>query len=212
MATLTIEGKKVKVDDAFLSLSPEEQAKTVDEIAAQIGVAPAAQESDQAKAVREELAATSSNFFQGKNDGALRDADSFMRGAADTASFGLADELAASAERNNVLNPDNYSTLSDAARTISNLNPATAIVNQIGSMVAPDEQTESILRRERAFQAHREDIDPTATTAGRISGALLGAGSLIKARAPLMASLPANATLGASKPRPGRSLAAQSQA
>jgi hypothetical protein len=197
MATLTIEGKKVKVDDAFLSLSPEEQAKTVDEIAAQIGVAPAAQESDQSRAVREELAATSSNFFQGKNDGALRDADSFMRGAADTASFGLADELAASAERNNVLNPDNYSTLSDAARTISNLNPATAIVNQIGSMVAPDEQTESILRRERAFQAHREDIDPTATTAGRISGALLGAGSLIKARAPLMASLPANATLGA---------------
>lgn len=33
MATLTIEGKKVKVDDSFLSLSPEQQEATVEEIA-----------------------------------------------------------------------------------------------------------------------------------------------------------------------------------
>lgn len=197
MATLTIEGKKVKVDDAFLSLSPEEQAKTVDEIAAQIGVTPAAQESDQSRAAREDLAATSNNFFKGKNDGALRDADSFMRGAADTAAFGMADELAASAERNNVFNPDNYSTLSDAARTISNLNPITAMINQGKEIIAPDEKTQSILRRERAFQTQRDEIDPNASTAGRISGALLGAGALTRAQAPFMTSLPANATLGA---------------
>lgn len=38
MATLNIEGKRVTVDDSFLNLSPEDQAKTVDEIAGQIGI------------------------------------------------------------------------------------------------------------------------------------------------------------------------------
>lgn len=38
MPTLNIQGKRVKVDESFLSLSPEEQSRTVDEIAAQIGV------------------------------------------------------------------------------------------------------------------------------------------------------------------------------
>lgn len=37
MATLTINGQKVTVDDKFLSLSPEQQDATVDEIAASIG-------------------------------------------------------------------------------------------------------------------------------------------------------------------------------
>lgn len=43
MPTLTIEGRKVKVDDSFLSLSPEQQNATVEEIAASLGVAPANQ-------------------------------------------------------------------------------------------------------------------------------------------------------------------------
>lgn len=43
MPTLNIGGKRVKVGDEFLALSPEEQQKTVNEIAAQIGAsAPAA--------------------------------------------------------------------------------------------------------------------------------------------------------------------------
>jgi hypothetical protein len=37
MAKLTIGGKTVKVDDSFLSLSPEEQQRTVDEIAGSLG-------------------------------------------------------------------------------------------------------------------------------------------------------------------------------
>ncbi|ASR06918.1 hypothetical protein CHY08_07175 [Rhizobium leguminosarum bv. viciae] len=40
MPTLNIQGKRVKVDDSFLQLSPEEQNRTVDEIAAQIGATP----------------------------------------------------------------------------------------------------------------------------------------------------------------------------
>lgn len=39
MATLTINGRKVTVDDSFLQLPPEEQERTVDEIASQLGTA-----------------------------------------------------------------------------------------------------------------------------------------------------------------------------
>jgi hypothetical protein len=197
MATLTIEGRKVKVDDAFLSLSPEEQADTVDEIAASIGITAPAPESDQSQAVRQDLAATADKFFQGKNDGALRNADSFMRGAADTASFGLADEAAALGDRYNPFKAENYSSPTRALETLGHLNPITGVVDQAKQLVAPDEDMESALRRERAFQSHREDIDPAAMTTGRVSGALLGAGALIKAKAPLMTALPADASLAA---------------
>ena len=43
MATLNIEGKSITIDDAFLSLSPEEQNRTVQEIAGQIGIEPQAE-------------------------------------------------------------------------------------------------------------------------------------------------------------------------
>ncbi|MEC5322765.1 hypothetical protein [Aurantimonas sp. A3-2-R12] len=43
MATLNIEGKSVAIDDAFLSLSPDEQNRTVQEIAGQIGIQPQAE-------------------------------------------------------------------------------------------------------------------------------------------------------------------------
>lgn len=44
MATLEVEGKDVEVDDAFLSLSPEDQEKTVAQIAKSIGVGPSAKQ------------------------------------------------------------------------------------------------------------------------------------------------------------------------
>lgn len=43
MAMLNIQGTRVKVDDSFLQLSPEDQAKTVDEIAGHLGIKPGAQ-------------------------------------------------------------------------------------------------------------------------------------------------------------------------
>jgi hypothetical protein len=42
MATLNIGGRRVKVDDSFLKLSPEQQSATVDEIAASLGIKPEA--------------------------------------------------------------------------------------------------------------------------------------------------------------------------
>lgn len=94
MPTLEINGKRVQVDESFLSLSPEQQEATVDEIAASIGAAPAAEESQKSQDLRSELS-TASDKLSKDLSGIGRDVDSFMRGAADMASFGLADEISA---------------------------------------------------------------------------------------------------------------------
>jgi hypothetical protein len=59
MTTLDIGGKRVKVGDEFLSQSPEEQQRTVNEIAAQMGIgaAPAARPEQQRSGLLENIAA-----------------------------------------------------------------------------------------------------------------------------------------------------------
>ncbi|EIM25755.1 hypothetical protein [Microvirga lotononidis] len=81
MATLTIGDKKVTVDDSFLSLSPEEQNATVEEIASSIGVKGA-----------EQTAPTEDNRPWYKKAGEA--ADDIVRIAADGLTFGYADKLA----------------------------------------------------------------------------------------------------------------------
>lgn len=188
MATLTIEGKKVKVDDSFLSLSPEEQAKTVDEIAKSIGIAPNAEIDDQPHS------AAYDDFLRGmgqdlqkpaENSSALRSVDSFMRGAADTATFGLADEISGIAEAANPFKTDER-----GMAEISN--PVQATYDYF---TKDDSDASRAIRRERALQAQRDAENPVASTAGRVAGALTGAVGLTKAGAPFMASLPADASL-----------------
>ncbi len=53
MATLNIEGRRVTVDDAFLSLSPEEQEATVNEIVRQMGISSSTQPSHSGEPVPE---------------------------------------------------------------------------------------------------------------------------------------------------------------
>lgn len=197
MTVLNIEGKKVTVDDSFLSLSPEQQADTVDEIASQIGVTAAPKEqpeSDQSKAVRQDLSNTMQKFMDG-NDGAARNVDSFMRGAADTATFGMADEIAAIGNSTNPLNQEG--TWNKIASAITMANPVTNIMQQGKELIAPSEKTKSALREERAFQAQRDDADPYASTTGRVAGGLLSGIGLTKAGAPFMGALPADAGLAA---------------
>lgn len=63
MATLTINGRKVTVDDSFRNLSPEEQEATVEEIAAQIGVSgPQAEESQQSRDARASMSEASNSL------------------------------------------------------------------------------------------------------------------------------------------------------
>ena len=57
MATLTINGRRVKVDDSFLSLSPEQQNATVDEIAQSLGGQQEPQRSDAYNQASSEMSA-----------------------------------------------------------------------------------------------------------------------------------------------------------
>ena len=94
MATLTINGKRVKVDDSFLSLSPEQQNATVDEIAQSLG----AQQAPEAAQAASEMSAMTRAINKPMDDGrnsVLGKIDTVMRGAADTLTFGTADEIAA---------------------------------------------------------------------------------------------------------------------
>ena len=95
MPTLTIEGKRVKVDDAFMQLSPEEQASTVEEIAGQLGIV-AGGESAAYKEGLNNLSGLTQAAAQRDGGSIGRSVDSFMRGAADMMTLGMADEGAAS--------------------------------------------------------------------------------------------------------------------
>lgn len=73
MTEVLIAGKRVKVGDEFKSLSPQEQQKVVDEIAIKAGLVKP----------------------EGRSGSLLDTVDAAVRGAADTMTFGLADEFAA---------------------------------------------------------------------------------------------------------------------
>lgn len=103
---LNIEGKRVKVDDSFLQLSPEDQAKTVDEIATQIGVKPQPSEPEpdltpdgrDAKSLASELSGMTKNPKVQSDDGGLAGTiDAFGRGTAQMAGMGFMDEIGAAA-------------------------------------------------------------------------------------------------------------------
>lgn len=79
MTTLNINGRRVTVDDSFLSLSPEQQEVTVNEIAGQIGAAP-----EQAPKQ------SGAPWYQQAGQAA----DDLVRLAANGMTFGYADKLA----------------------------------------------------------------------------------------------------------------------
>lgn len=188
MPILEIAGKRVEVGQEFLSMSPDQQNATVDEIAQSIGASaqPATKESDQSQSLRSDLSKTMADFSH-QEDGALRNVDSFMRGAADTATFGMADEISGIAKA-----ADPFKTNAQGLAVPSN--PILAIADYF---TKPGSDAQRNVMEERAFQAQRDDMDPYASTAGRVAGAVAGAVGLAKAGAPYMASLPANASLGA---------------
>ncbi|WJR67232.1 hypothetical protein QTA58_00210 [Neorhizobium sp. CSC1952] len=88
MTVLNIAGRRVTVDDSFKNLTPEQQNATVEEIAKRLGA------SADGNPTRPTVKAAVSPE-EDERDNFLAKADTFMRGAADTLSFGLADEIAA---------------------------------------------------------------------------------------------------------------------
>nr|WMC99344.1 hypothetical protein RAR13_11870 [Aminobacter aminovorans] len=104
MATLNINGQRVKVDDSFLSLSPEQQNATVDEIAQSLG--GQAQQADQPQSPElqtglGELSAITQNPARAQYDALpewqkpLVAASDTVQLAANGATFGFGDKLAA---------------------------------------------------------------------------------------------------------------------
>lgn len=168
MPTLNIEGRKVKVDDSFLQLSPEEQSRTVDEIAGQLGVKqqPEQAEGEDSKSLRSEL---SNLTTQDKGASPLRSVDSFMRGAADIGTFGFADEI---------------SGLGNAV--VKSLNPF-----RDNSKGFPSVSAE--IAKERATQEFRDANDPISSTAGRVAGGVAQGVGLARAGLSLTANAPRTA-------------------
>lgn len=101
---LNIQGKRVKVDDSFLQLSPEEQNRTVDEIASQIGVT-AEQDMAPQGAEAQSLASDLSNITQNPAKALYEQRPAWQKAAVaaqdvgnimgDAATFGFGDKIAA---------------------------------------------------------------------------------------------------------------------
>lgn len=102
MATLNISGRRVKVDDSFLSMSPQEQQSAVEEIAASLPPQesePAAITPDMRQGLDQMSQMTQQPIVRNPDDSArnsfMGKVDTAMRGAADMLSLGFADEIAA---------------------------------------------------------------------------------------------------------------------
>lgn len=105
MPTLNIQGKRVKVDDSFLQLSPEEQNRTVDEIAAQIGISAQPQDDQLQGADAKALASDLSGITQNPAKALYEQRPAWQKAAiaaqdvgnimGDAATFGFGDKIAA---------------------------------------------------------------------------------------------------------------------
>ncbi|MFT2211510.1 hypothetical protein ACLJYM_06445 [Rhizobium giardinii] len=169
MPVINIEGKRVRVGDEFLTMTPDQQADAVDEIAQSIGIqapAPAEPEDEVSKQLRSELSQITQNASPENKGGFARELDSFGRGAADMMSFGFADELAA----------------------------AGGALTGIGGDFGDYDRN---LRVQRIIQDQRDMADPKASTAGRIAGGVTQGLGLAKNGVTLLGRLPASAGLGA---------------
>lgn len=150
MATLTIEGRKVKVDDSFLSMSPEDQARTVEEIASQLGTSPAAPAERQAVQPADRQQGRHLTYEEGlkeiekeRQSGAGGMAGSFLTGVLDFPIVGPAIRGGyerASAGLASMIDGESYDeNLSQARRTVDaaqEANPGSNIAGQVSGSLA----------------------------------------------------------------------------
>ena len=170
MPTLNIEGQKVKVDDGFLNLSPEQQTATVEEIAASLGIksgrvkgsAPEGQEPD----IYKRRAEAEANVLQERRQqGGLGD---FLESAVTNLPFGRS--IAA-------IPGGAYRMLSDGVNPIEGW------------------RREKALIQEQAEQ--RSERSPVADMAGAVTGGVAGAIPVVRGAQALGLGLKAGAGLGA---------------
>jgi hypothetical protein len=97
MPTLDIGGRKIKVDDGFLTLTPEQQNATVEEIAKTLGATPKPDAGAPAAAEQPAAPSPASPAGEKGKKGWLETADDVVRAAANGMTFGLADRFASAA-------------------------------------------------------------------------------------------------------------------
>lgn len=93
MATLEIEGRDVEVDDAFLTMTPEQQNAAVEEIAASMQLAPAPAAAPAPAPLAEKPPETFRDFQRQAVEEDRGTLDAFQQGVGQGATFGFMDEL-----------------------------------------------------------------------------------------------------------------------
>lgn len=131
MTTLNIGGRRVRVDDSFKSLSPEQQQQTVDEIAQSLGIGAPEQPANAAPGGVDDY--YSSGIFAGKYNplGAIaRPLDAATTAGGDAMTFGWGDEALGLAST------DARDVARQRQKTLRESNPVASTVGSIGGGVA----------------------------------------------------------------------------
>jgi len=146
MVTINIEGRKVKVDDAFLSMTPEQQNATVEEIAGSLGAAPKAAEPAKPAGGRhltyeEGLAELKKEEMQGASGNVGSALGGIIEGVpiAGPALMGLAKRGAAGI--GSIIDGEDYSAnlkqADEAMQAAKDANPVVNTVGQLRSLLPP---------------------------------------------------------------------------
>jgi hypothetical protein len=157
MPTLDINGKRVTVDGSFLSLSPEQQNATVDEIAASFDAAPSAVETGMAEL---------SGLTQAAGQASQHDVDTNVRA-----------EMEAS-KLQQIMPKGTWRDFNDSAMGSIPFQDEifSATLGNVGRMVrdqvGPVEAYQREMALQEALRAQREKRSPVASTAGNIAGSI----------------------------------------
>ena len=168
MATLEISGHHVQVDDAFKSLSPEDQQKTVNEIAQSLGIQD--QGASQANA---DMSAMTQQAGAGQSANPDR-TDNLIR---------------ANMEARKIDTMRGDGAFGDASKSVDPLmgwsdelysNTLGAGMRMMRDGVGYSEAAQREQMLQEALKRNREDRSPVASTIGSVAGGLVGGGTLTK--------------------------------
>lgn len=183
MATLTIEGRKVKVSDDFLKLTPEEQADEVDEIADRIGITPPDASAASAEPKENTVEGLSKAGTRGVVKGAIKfgaapaDAREALAGGAQW----LSDKLG--------LSPDAAQVVANAVRAGFLVVPggtglpSEEILGHVNDLTRPAPTVSDLVtgQRPQAFLEHQPETTAeryAETTGEFVGGSVLGPGNM----------------------------------
>lgn len=186
MTVLNIAGHKVTVDDSFQQLSPDQQNATVEEIAKTLGGQSVGQSGNSA-AMPANTDSGAGRLARGQladpRDSLAGRVDAFGRGAADTLSFGLADEIAAQAKSGPLSvqrPPDEYYNSGIYAGAYNPLGAVARALNAPFASDTKDADYNKALADERATNASDEQNRGGYRLAGQITGGVAGGAGLAK--------------------------------